>query len=355
MTPPDAARGVTPEPPFVSVVVPCRNEIRHIDACLASVASTTYPPDRLEVLVVDGMSDDGTRDRIGKHAGSVRVRLLDNAARTAPAAMNVGIRAARGSVIVRMDAHCAYPDDYIPKLVHWLQTSGADNVGGVCRTRPADESPKARAIAIAVSHPFGVGNSYFRIGTAEPRWVDTVPFGCFRRGIFDRIGLFDEELVRNQDDELNARLIQAGGRILLIPEIVSEYYARESLGKLWRMYWQYGLFKPLAARKLGRVTTLRQLVPALFVTALLLAGTLAVLQPAFRTLALLPYAVYLAAVSFAAWFAGRAHGTPVALWLVVVFPVLHLAYGLGFIWGAALLLFRRDSLRSRSRKLAPSR
>jgi len=128
-------------------------------------------------------------------------------------------------VIVRMDAHVEYPRDYISSLVKLLEQSGADNVGGVCRTLPAGGSAVARAIAYGMSHPLGVGNSHFRIGSAEDRWVDTVPFGCYRREVFDRIGLFDEDLVRNQDDELNLRLIKRGGRILLSPRIVCKYYA----------------------------------------------------------------------------------------------------------------------------------
>ncbi len=180
----------------------------------------------------------------------------------------MGIAAARGTVIVRMDAHVEYPRNYLSSLVGLLEQSGADNVGGVVQTLPANDSPIARAIACGMSHPLGVGNSHFRIGAAEDRWVDTVPFGCYRREVFDRIGLFDEELVRNQDDELNLRLIKHGGRILLSPRIVSKYFARDSLPKLWRMYYQYGYFKPLVVRKLGGVMTARQLLPPLFVLCL---------------------------------------------------------------------------------------
>ena len=175
-----------------------------------------------------------------------------------------------------------------------LEQSGADNVGGVCRTLPASDSAMAKAIAVGMSHPLGVGNSHFRIGCRpEDRWVDTVPFGCYRREVFDRIGLFDEELVRNQDDELNLRLIKHGGRILLSPRIVCKYFARDSLAKLWRMYYQYGYFKPLVVRKVGGVMTLRQLLPPLFVLGLIDARPLAA-----------PWSLFLGLAAFRAVVAG---------------------------------------------------
>ncbi len=246
--------------PLVSVIVPCRNEGKWIGKCLQSILNNDYPRDCLEILVVDGMSGDDTRREVeaaaALHSG---VRLLDNPRRITPVAMNLGIAAASGSVIVRMDAHVEYPSDYISSLVALLEKSGADNVGGVCQTLPGDGTIMARAVALGMSHPLGVGNSHFRIGASQDRWVDTVPFGCYRREVFQRIGLFDEDLVRNQDDELNLRLIKHGGRILLSPRIVCKYFARESLAKLWRMYYQYGYFKPLVVRKIGGVMTLRQL------------------------------------------------------------------------------------------------
>ena len=341
-------------PPFISVVVPCRNEADFIGACLRSVTSGSFRKDRLEVLVVDGMSDDGTRAIVAEHAASdATIRLIDNPGRTAPVAMNVGIRAARGEIIVRIDAHCIYPSNYIAKLVEWLDSSGADNVGGVCRSRPANATAQARAIAIGVSHPFGVGNSYFRIGAAEPRWVDTVPFGCYRREIFDRIGLFDEDLVRNQDDELNARLIRSGGRILLVPDIVCEYFARPSLTKLWRMYAQYGYFKPLVARKLGAIMTVRQLVPAIFVVTLIAGALLASVFAIVRGPLAALLVTYAAADSAFAARAGLAGGVRCALWLALVFPVLHVAYGWGFLAGVSDFIVR--DTRPAARRMAPSR
>jgi glycosyltransferase involved in cell wall biosynthesis len=230
--------------PYLSIILPCRNEVKHISTCLASIAASDFPKDELELLVVDGQSDDGTREIVLEFGKSHPwIRLLDNGLKITPAGMNIGIRSAKGRIVMRMDAHSVYPSDYISKVVSWLTKTNADNVGGVCITQPANPTSKAWAIALALSHPWGVGNSHFRIGAAEPMWVDTVPFGCYKREVFEKIGLFNEALVRNQDDEFNHRLIKHGGRILLVPEIISFYTARESFGQVWRMYYQYGYFK----------------------------------------------------------------------------------------------------------------
>jgi glycosyltransferase involved in cell wall biosynthesis len=236
--------------PMVSVMIPCLNEEGYIAGCLDSILASDYPKDRLEILVADGRSSDRTREIVApyvtRHAS---VTLLDNPAGTTPAALNVAVRAASGDVIIRMDAHVTYPPEYIRRLVRGLEESGADNVGGVLETVPAEDTAVARAIAIGMSHRFGVGNSHFRVGSTKAREVDTVAFGCFRRDVFVRAGLFDEELIRNQDDEFNFRLISRGGRVLLLPEVSCRYFARRSLAHLSRMYYQYGYFKPLVVRK----------------------------------------------------------------------------------------------------------
>jgi glycosyltransferase involved in cell wall biosynthesis len=329
--------------PLVTVIVPCRNEERWIGPCLQSILDNDYPRDRLEVMVVDGLSDDGTRSVVESFAALFpQLQLLSNEKKITPTALNLGIAAARGSVIVRMDAHVEYPRDYLSSLIALLQESGADNVGGVCRTLPANDSAIARAVALGMSHPLGVGNSHFRIGATEDRWVDTVPFGCYRRDVFARIGLFDEELVRNQDDELNLRLIKHGGRILLSPRIVCKYYARDSLLKLWRMYYQYGYYKPLVVRKLGGVMTFRQLLPPLFVLYLL---TTALTSPWSR-IGLIAFAVaagsYLLAIGAVAIASLGRLGLAAATSLFTVFPSLHFSYGLGYMRGIVdFLLLRR--------------
>lgn len=323
--------------PAVSVVVPCRNEESFIAGCLDSLLASEYPWDRMEVLVVDGMSDDGTRAIVGEYQRlRPSIRLLDNPRRITPTALNIGIRAASGDVIVRMDAHASYPPGYVPALVDWLERSGADNVGGVCGAYPATDSPVARGIAFVLSHPVGVGNAYFRIGTSEPRWVDTVPFGCYRREVFERIGLFDEDLVRNQDDELNHRLIRNGGRILLVPNVTAEYYPRSSYPQLWRMYFQYGYFKPLVVRKLGTVPTARQLLPATLVVSLLATGLLApwLGVGGFPFLAILM--AYAVVIGVASACSGLGFRGALAAW--GAFPILHFGYGIGYLRGVLQFL-----------------
>jgi glycosyltransferase involved in cell wall biosynthesis len=320
--------------PRVSIVIPCRNEAGYIEHCLNSILASDYPQDRLEVLVSDGRSNDGTREILARYcAEHPRVILLDNPLGTTPSALNAGIRAASGDIVIRMDAHVLYPPDYIGRLVRGLEESGADNVGGVLHTIPAEDTAIARAIAVGMSHRFGVGNSLFRVGVTKPCEVDTVPFGCFRRELFSRVGLFDEELVRNQDDEFNFRLITRGGRVLLLPEVSCRYFARRSLAQLFRMYFQYGYFKPLVARKVGRVMTVRQLVPALLVAGVAALSIMGVWSPAARLLLALLLLLYGLLVIVAALTALRQQGPGCSLALTAVFPVLHFGYGTGFLLG----------------------
>jgi glycosyltransferase involved in cell wall biosynthesis len=341
---------------MVTVVVPCRNEAAYIGPCLDSILASEYPAERMEVLVADGMSDDGTADIVRRYAERwPAIRLVSNPEGIVPTGLNRAIRQATGEVIVRMDAHVVYPGNYLPLLVQALLETGADNVGGVIETLPANSTPTARAIAVGVSHPLGVGNSYFRIGTSARRWVDTVAFGCYRREVFDRIGLFDEELVRNQDDEFNFRLVARGGRILLLPEVVSEYYARATLGHTGRMFYQYGYFKPLVARKVGRVMTMRQLVPALFVLTLGIGAALALGFEWARVGLLMVAAAYASVVVVCAARAIPKHGIRCAAVLALVFPLLHLSYGVGFLRGMIDHFGRRRSSAARPTAVPLSR
>jgi glycosyltransferase involved in cell wall biosynthesis len=318
----------------VSVIMPCREEEIYIGRALTSILANDYPQDHLEVLVVDGMSTDGTRKIVAEYAKKHQfIKLLDNPKKITPAALNIGIAQARGDIIIRVDAHSTYPPDYFSSLVAWQQKTGADNVGGVWRILPGKDTPMARAIALGLAHPFGVGNAHYRIGVSAPRWVDTVPFGCYPREVFTRNGPFDEDHVRTEDDEFNLRLRQNGGRSLLVPEIIIDYYARESLYKIGRVYYYYGYFKPLVARKLGLVLGLRHIIPSLFVATLALAFLLGWWFPVLKVLGFLVLVAYLLADFVFAWKAGRDHGLGVTICLLLVFPTLHFSYGLGFLKG----------------------
>lgn len=320
-----------PRFPSVTVIVPCRNEERYIERCLDSIIATDYPKQHLEVLVVDGRSNDRTRAILDDYVSRYPIiHVLDNPGRIQPIALNIGIRAASGEILMRMDAHAVYPRNYISDLLAALQQTGADNVGGVLVTAPARETPIGRAIALALSHPFGVGNAYFRIGVRQARWVDTVAFFCCRRETFERVGLFDETQ-RDEDSEFNARLIRHGGRVLLVPTVVAHYFARETLSQVARMYYQYGYSKPMVVRKLGRVMTVRQLVPPAF---LLLLGATAILGfrlHAARLLLAATATAYLLAVVGFSIGAGRKAGFRTIAALALVFPVVHFSYGFGFL------------------------
>ena len=320
--------------PTVSVVIPCRDEVLSIEGCIDSLIADSYPKDRLEILVVDGMSMDGTREIVEAYArGHAFIRLLDNPEKITPVALNIGITNAKGELIVLLGAHAACTNEYISKCVKAIGEYAADSVGGILRTLPANDTTMAQAIAIGLSHPFGVGNAYFRIGSSEARRVDTVPFGCYRKEVFDRIGLFDERLVRNQDIEFNTRLRKAGGKIYMTPTIRSYYYARSSLGGLWRQSFQNGRWNIYTTALTGMSLALRHFVPLGFVAGLFGSGLLAISLPTFRWVFGTTSAVYLVAAIIASLRSPRSKHAGSRAFLPLVFLVLHLSYGLGSLWG----------------------
>ena len=335
------------ELPKISVIIPCRNEENFIGRCLDSILAQDYPKELTEILVVDGMSEDGTRSIIANTINKYPfVKLLDNPHRIVPSALNIGIKAALGRIIIRMDAHNRYEADYISKCVKYMLEYDADNVGGIWVTLPARDTLLAHSIALALAHPFGVGNAHYRIGAKEPIYVDTVPFGCYKREVFDKIGLFDEDLVRNQDDEFNLRLIKKGGKILLVPDIVSYYYARDSLSKVARMFYQYGYFKPLVVQKVGGVLTWRQMMPALFVVSLAGTAILSVFLKPFIWLFLIVASLYLAANLGASVHAAVRKGLKFFPVLPLVFATLHFSYGIGYLKGIwDFLLFKKKNIK----------
>ena len=334
--------------PSVSIVMPVRNERAHIAASVQSALQVDYDPAKLELLAVDGMSDDGTRDLLADLAARHdRLRVLDNPERGQAAALNRGITAARGDVVVRMDAHAIYPPDYVRRCVDRLLTSGADNVGGVCVTVPAADTPVARAIAKALSHPFGVGDARFRIGANSPCWVDSVPFGCWWRTTLRDLGGFDTDLPHAEDDELNARLIRGGGRVLLDPAIAARYVARATLGQLVLMLFQYGYSKPFAAHRVGRVGTMRQLAPPAYVLTLGASLALGTRWPIALAAGAGAIVAHLFVGCFLAFREARTIGPAAATWLPVTFTSMHLAYGWGYLRGTADLLLRGSARRPR--------
>ncbi|MBE0536474.1 MAG: glycosyltransferase family 2 protein [Phycisphaerae bacterium] len=325
--------------PFVSILAPCRNEVEYVERAVNSILQSDYPADRMEILVLDGMSDDGTRNIVARMAEQdERVRMLDNPQEIVPTAMNIGIRASRGDYVVRIDCHTLFSYDYISKCIEVSQRTCADNVGGYCMTCAGAETGVARAIAAATSCPFGVGNSAFRL-TGPEKEVDTVPFGTYRKEIFNKVGLYDERLVRNQDIELNSRIRRAGGRIIISPEIKLSYFNRASYRGLWQQSFNNGLWNLYTVYFVGGGLSLRHFVPMLFVSGLLCLIPLALCFHPLAWLLAADVALYACAAAFSA--AQCARRRPVNTLLVMVsFAVLHIAYGLGSLWAMITIPFR---------------
>lgn len=328
--------------PAVTVLIPCRNEARHIETCLRDVLAFEPPPRGFEVIVADGMSDDGTRDIVACLAAEdPRVRLLDNPDRAQPYALNAGIRAARGEIIVRVDAHTEYSPDYLTQCLQILHETGADNVGGpwVARGRTYLQ----RCIAAAFNAPFAVGGARGHQANYEGP-VDTVYLGCWRREALERIGLFDEGFVRNEDDELNFRLILAGGKIWQSPRIKAWYKPRHSLGGLFKQYFQYGYWKVRVIQKHHAPAAIRHVVPGSFVATLLLLAAAAPFLWLARLALAASVAAYLLAVMAASVATASRAGWALLAALPAVFICYHIGYGLGFLFGVwDFLVCRRAS------------
>jgi len=329
--------------PKVTIICPVYNEERYISTCIESIIAQDYLKEAMEVLFVDGRSKDNTAEIIKAYSRRAPyIRLLDNEHHTVPYALNKGIRKSDGDVVIRIDGHCTYPSDYVSTLVRYLYSLEADNVGAVWNTVPARDTAICHAIAIASSHPFGVGNSRHKIGASDIMLADTVPFGCYRRDVFDRIGLFDTDLTRNKDDELNARLTNHGGKIYLIPQLVINYTARDTIGKMSRMYYQYGLYKPLVNKKLGSPASMRQFFPMLFVLGIIAGGAMSMLSDlilyAYITVLALYFAIGLAI--------GLKHSLSLkrptlTVLLPYVFLVIHMSYGCGYLKGIYKVLMNK--------------
>lgn len=328
---------------FVSVICPVLNEEKFIYKCVDSIIAQDYPMDSFEVLFVDGMSTDKTREIIQAYNQQYKyIKLLDNFNKIVPYALNLGIEAAKGEVIIRLDGHCEYPTNYISTLVMSLYELNADNVGAVWNTLPANDTSVCRAIALCSSHWFGVGNSKHKIGVEKVMEVDTVPFGCYRREVFNRIGLFDEELIRNQDDEFNARLINHGGKICLIPQLVVNYIARDSINKMVKMYYQYGLFKPLVNKKLGKPATIRQFFPALFILGIIFGAILSPFSEAILTV----YIFILYLYFFISFLLSIKNAISNKDWKLLIlmpytFLCIHVSYGVGYLVGICKIVLHK--------------
>ena len=325
---------------FVTVIMPIRNEATFIERSLNAVLKQDYPAEHMEILVVDGMSDDGTRE-IVQRAIDVRqqaadnnsssIVLLDNPSHHVSTALNIGLKQARGDVIIRVDGHCEIARNHVARCVAFLEKTEIDNIGGLACA--IGYGLVGETIALAMNSHFGVGGVAFRTGITRAKYVDTVYLGAYRREVFEHIGGFDEEIVRNQDDEFNYRLRKMGGKILLVPEIRSRYHSRTSLRALWGQYFQYGLWKVRVFQKHPRQMRPRHFVPSAFVAAVPGSLLFVWLLPQGWLAPLLVLGSYgLANLTASFWTAYRRGWRYLPL-LPLAFTTLHVSYGLGFLVG----------------------
>ena len=316
---------------MITIILPIRNEAMYIAKVLDAILRQDYPPEQIEILVVDGISNDGTREIVATYEQNhPAIKLIDNPKRIVPTGMNLALRFSKGDTIIRVDGHTLIAPDYLSQCIKALEDTGVDNVGG--RMRAIGTTAFGRAVAKATSHPFGIGNSKFHYSDKLEE-VDTVYMGAWPRRVFEEIGLFDEELVRNQDDEFNYRIREAGGQILLHPSIKSLYTVRSTPGALWKQYFQYGYWKVRVMQKHSRQMSLRQFVPPTFVLSIIVSIVLALTSTWGWLLLTVIAGLYLFvnfgySLSIAVKNSWRMLGL-----LPITFTIIHISYGSGFLTG----------------------
>ena len=326
---------------MLSVICPIYNEEKYIAQFLDSLLQQDYPREDLEMLLVDGMSKDNTREIVSGYTTKYPfIRLIDNPEKVVPYAMNRGIEAANGDVIMRLDAHASYQSDYFSVLVKGLKRLQADNVGTVCKTDVLNKTPKTLAIREVLGNKFGVGNSTFRTGIDHEQEVETVPFGCWTKDVFDKYGKYDVRLVRNQDIELNKRIVRGGGKIYILPDTYCTYLARETWHALAKNNYGNGKWNILTVyyTKTFSSLSLRHFIPLLFVLSLIVPLLLAVVWwpfVLFSAVSLLAYTSLLSIVSLKLSIQKHLN----FFYLLITFFVLHLSYGWGSLVGILSLPF----------------
>lgn len=339
--------------PYISIILPCRNERPSIERCVGSILEQDSPQGGFEVIVTDGLSDDGTREILQRLAAmDKRIRIIDNPGRIVSTGLNVAIRAARGHIIIRMDAHTEYAADYMKQCVAVLQETDAESVGGPWVAK--GKGFIGQAIAAAFQSPFAVGGAR----SHDPGYegvVDTVYLGCWPREVFDRIGLFDEELVRNQDDEFNLRLTRVKGKVWQSPRIKSWYQPRESLLALFRQYMQYGYWKVRVIQKHKLPASVRHLIPGLFVFLLVALPLLALWWPLIGWGWLGLVAIYSVSIVSASAVTAAQGDWKLFPVLPLVFACYHFGYGCGFLRGVwDFVIWRRGPNRTCTELTRPS-
>jgi glycosyltransferase involved in cell wall biosynthesis len=322
-------------PPKVSVIVPCYNEQSTIRQLLEALRSQTFPSAQMEVVIADGMSTDRTRDAIAAFQNDfpdLQVCLVDNVLRNIPSGLNRAIEASSGQIIVRLDGHAKPYPDYVENCVKAHQAGRGDNVGGVWEIRPGARTWIARSIAVAASHPLGVGDAMYRLAASASE-VDTVPFGSYRRTLIEKIGLYNESLLTNEDYEFNTRIRKANGRVWLDPSIRSIYFARSTLGELIRQYWRYGYWKWRMLRRFPDTIRWRQALPPLFVLSIFGLLLISIFLPLALRVLFAELILYFSVLFLAGIHAAiKQRKSFMLLGLPLTISAMHIAWGSGFLW-----------------------
>lgn len=320
---------------LVSIIIPCFNEQATIRLLLDAVYHQTYPRSAMEVIVVDGVSTDRTRDEIAafqREHLDLSIQVVDFHQRNIPAALNRGISAAGGQILIRLDGHAVPTPVYIERCVSDLNAGLGDNVGGIWEIQPARPGAIARGIALAASHPLGVGDAHYRLA-GQSQSVDTVPFFAFRRQLLDRVGPYNESLLTNEDYEFNVRVRQSGGTVWLDPAIRSTYYARPTLVALIRQYWRYGYWKARMLLRYPQTLRWRQLLPPVFVTSLVGLAILAIFLPFVRLLLIGEIGIYILILMGAGLLSAVRHRHAAILFsLPLAIAAMHLSWGTALWW-----------------------
>ena len=320
--------------PKISVIIPTLNEEKYISVCLDSILKADYAHEKMEIFVVDGMSEDNTRHIVEKyHSKYSFIHVIENKQRHTPIGMNLGIQASSGEFVFILSAHASYRADYFTKLVENIETLEADCVGGVLITEVKNTNTKSSSIKEVLMHKFGVGNALFRTGCDKVMEVDTVAFGCYRKSAFEKYGLFDEKLTRNQDIELNKRIINAGGKIYLIPDVQCIYYARENFRDLAQNQYKNGYWNILTAyyTKTLNSLSLRHFIPLIFILSLLFPLLLSLAFPKVLWVAFVSLVSYLTLVIIISFKMKNSSNR--VNYLMLSFLMLHLSYGAGSLMG----------------------
>lgn len=333
--------------PFVSIIIPCKNEVDFLEGCIDSILASDYPEQRMEILVVDGMSTDGSRPLVNKYANkSTKVYLLDNPRSVTPVALNIGLKNAKGEILIRMDAHAMYPHDYISECVKAISKYDMASVGGSWNIKPRTNNFIARLIIAAFSHKFGVGNNAYRLSrNADAQIVDTVPYFCCTRNTLETfaaldkkqadLALFNEDLVRGQDMDFNNRLRKVGGKVVLVPSISSFYFARTELFGMIRHYFVNGIWAilPILYSKELAISK-RHLVPLVFNITLTIAIGLSLISTiAVWVLAIIISSYTIVSLISSIDIAIKKRDPRYALCMPLIFLALHMSYGLGSLYG----------------------